>query len=462
LIRLTSAERLESAHGPRLQPLAASSAALRAEPSWVAAEPGTNLSTLRRAVFALVLAGVLYNTVLSFLNGHAMSVSYALVVVTEITILALAVVALLRSGLRPADSPALLLLGFFLVDACLVSLASGTLFVDMARSAAIITIFVMLGIRSEEATIRRLVGILAALVFVFLLLESVSVQSYADLLQPGLYFEQTRGISRFELDEIGLFANALGFQDRFSILNIVGHRTSSLFLEQVSLANFATVLTTFLVGMWRGTSVKARVAYALLIVFILVTNNSRTALAIALMAPLVYWLAPKLSRLIPLALMPTVLTAAFVVAATAPPSSGDDLVGRLGLTVRTLKALDLTSLLGASAPGSADFADSGYTYVIYASSIIGLIVLWLFFSLILAGERADQKRTGMMISLYLFLNLTVSGTSVFSIKTAAVLWLLVGFLLRRGAEEPSTAVQNEVVDLRPLPPGPRSAAQGLR
>ena len=462
MIRLTSADRLEPAHGPRLQPRAGASAALRPEQSWAGADPRTDHAMLGRGAIALVLAGILYNAVLSFLNGHVMSVSYALVVVTEITILAVAVLTLLRSGLRPSDSPALLLLGFFLVDACLVSLASGALFVDMARSAAIISIFLMVGMRSEEATVRRLVAILAALVFIVLLLESVSVQSYADLLQPGLYFEQTRGISRFELDEIGLFANAIGFQDRFSILNIVGHRTSSLFLEQVSLANFATVLTTFLVGMWRGTSVRARVAYVLLIVFILVTNNSRTALAIALMAPLVYWIAPKLSRLINLALMPTVLIAAYIVAATSPPSGEDNLVGRLGLTVRTLKELDLASLLGATAPASADFADSGYTYVIYASSVIGLVVLWLFFSLILAGERADQKRTGMMISLYLFLNLTVSGTSVFSIKTAAILWMLAGFLRVRQTAEASPVAQDEVVELKPVPAGPRPTSQGLR
>jgi len=411
----------------------------------------------------LVLGGVLYNAVLSFINGHAMSVSYALVVVTEIAILAVAALALLRSGLRNSDSPALLLFGFFVVDACLVSLASGGLFVDMARNATIIAIFSMIGMRAEERTVRRIVAILSILVFAFLLLESVSVQSYADLLQPGLYFEQTRGISRFELDEIGLFANAVGFADRFSILNIVGHRTSSLFLEQVSLANFATVLTTFLVCMWRGTSTKTRAAYIFLIVFILVTNNSRTALAIALAAPLVYWAAPKLPRLINLALMPTVLVAAFIVAATAPPTKEDNLVGRLGLTVKTLKELDVTALLGGSAPSAAKFADSGYTYLIYASSVFGLIMLWLFFALILAGRRADQKRGSMMIALYLFLNLTVSGTSVFSIKTAALLWLLVGFIRLRSTPETVAPPAEEPIDFQPDPATrQRPIHQGLR
>lgn len=422
-------------------------------------------TTLGRLAIALVLAGVCYNTLLAFLNAHVLYVGRPLVVVTEILVLTAAVLTLLRSGIRSADNAALLLFGFFLVDACLVSLASGVAFMDMARSAAIMAIFLMVGMRSDERTVRHTVAILAGLVFVILLLESVAVQSYADLLQPGLYFEQTRGISRFELDEIGLFANAIGFEDRFSILNIVGHRTSSLFLEQVSLANFATVLTIFLVAMWKGTSARARVAYILLIVFILVTNNSRTALAIALAAPIVYWLAPRVSRLVTVALFPAILTGAFIVAAVSPPSTDDNLVGRLGLTVRTLKALDLTALLGASAPNSANFADSGYTYVIYASSIFGMVALWLFFSLILAGERADQKRASMMMGLYLFLNLTVSGTSVFSIKTAALLWMLVGYLrLRSKGDEAAAKPADEVIELRPLPAGagPAHGLQGVR
>ncbi|MCW3796550.1 hypothetical protein OMW55_01840 [Sphingomonas sp. BN140010] len=460
---MTSGDRLEPVHGARLRPVGAQARAAAVPVSAPAALARPDGATLRRMAIALVLAGVLYNAVLSFLNGHAMSVSYALVVVTEIAVLGVAALTLLRTGLRPTDNPALALLGFFLVDACLVSLASGALFVDMARNASIIAIFSMIGMRTEERTVRRIVAILAGLIFAFLLLESVSVQSYADLLAPGLYFEQTRGISRFELDEIGLFANAVGFADRFSILNIVGHRTSSLFLEQVSLANYATVLTTFLVCMWQGTSKKARVAYIFLIVFILVTNNSRTALAISLAAPLVYWAAPKLPRFINLALMPTVLVAAFIVAATSPPTKEDNLVGRLSLTVKTLKELDVTALLGGSATEAAKFADSGYTYLIYASSIIGLLVLWLFFSLVLAGERADQKRGSMMISLYLFLNLTVSGTSVFSIKTAALLWLLVGFLRLRSAPETAETTAEEPIELRPAPATPRPPAyQGLR
>jgi putative polymerase len=313
----------------------------------------------------------------------------------------------------------------------------------MARNAAVIGIFLMLGLRVDERTVISTFVISAIAVAAVLLLESVAVTSYAALFEPGRYFEETRGISRFELDEIGLFANALGFDDRFAILSLIAHRTSSLFLEQVSLANFATVLTVFLVAMWPRLRLPVRVFFPLLIAAILVTNNSRTALAIALAGPIVYLLAPKLPQLIILGLLPLILAMALVVSQTAPPSTEDDLVGRLSLTIRTLYELDLPGLLGAEALIANDFLDSGYTFVIYASSVLGLIVLWLFYSLVPAGRDAALKRAGLMTGLYLFINLTVSGTSIFSIKTAALLWFLIGFL-RHEAEEQEGASPSSV------------------
>lgn len=390
--------------------------------------------TLGVSAVLLVLAAVTYNTVLAFLNARGLTVSLPMVVLSEFLVLAAAAALILKSGVGRSDLPPLLLFGFFLLNAMMISLANGMLFVDMARNAAVIAIFLMIGSRVSERTVRRAFGAAALLVFAFLALESLSVREYAALLEPGRYFEQTRGISRFELDEIGLFANALGFDERFSILNIVGHRTSSLFLEQVSLANFASVLTVFLVSMWGRLPKWLRLAYPLLIALILVTNNSRTALALALAAPLIYFMAPIVPRLISFAIMPATLTAALIVALLAPESREDDLVGRLSLTIQTLRDMDVVALVGGRVALAETFADSGYTFVIYASTILGLLVLWFYFSTISAGSGAAQKRASLMAGLYLFANLTVSGTSIFSIKTAALLWLLVGYLRREDEE----------------------------
>ncbi|MBD8639447.1 hypothetical protein [Sphingomonas sp. CFBP 13733] len=55
-----------------------------------------------------------------------------------------------------------------------------------------------------------------------------------------------------EFNETGLFNNAAGFESRFSFGVFSGARTSSVFLEQVSNANFAGILCVFLVATWGG------------------------------------------------------------------------------------------------------------------------------------------------------------------------------------------------------------------
>jgi hypothetical protein len=412
--------------------------------------PGSSIAgrplSLGRFAVAIVLAAVLYNTFLAFVKARGFPITLPMVIVTELMILAGAALAVLHTGFRKTDAPALLLFFFFLFNALLISLVNGAIVIEMARNAAVIAVFLMIGLRADRETVARTFAIAAGLVFFVLLLEVLWTVGYARFLEPGLYFEETRGIARSEFDEIGLFANALGFEDRFALLNLVPHRTSSLYMEQVSLANYAIILAIFLVSLWKRIPVWQRIAYSLLIAFILVTNNSRTALAMTLAAPVIYFLAPVLPRLITLGLMPAVLAAAVLVA-TVSPATGDNFAGRVSLTVRTLSELDLSALLGALATEAATFADSGYTFVIYGSSVLGLLALWLFFSLIIAGRGAAQKRAGVMMGLYFFMNLMVSGTSVFSIKTAALLWLLIGFL-RREADEDEEAGQ------------PRAAALG--
>lgn len=419
-----------------------------AEPTVRPAEGGTTTTaaqTSQRTIVAFVMAATLYNTALALVNAHVMPVNFAIVAISEIAILMVAALMIVRQGIAHSELRAPLFLAFFIANALAVSLISGALFVDLARNASVIAIFHLIGARATRATVQRSFAILAIAVAAVLLLESVSAELYARTFEPGLYYERTRGFGQFELDELGLFANALGFEGRFAILSFVGHRTASLFLEQVSLANFSTVLVVFLVCLWPNLSWRVRAAYIVLIAFILVTNNSRTALGLALVAPVVYWIAPHLPRFAALVLMPVAVAATVVITLLVPPTSEDTLVGRIGLTGRSLANLDGWALVGGLAPMAPEFADSGYTYLIYGGSILALLAMWLYCGTVAAGSSAIRKRASLMLGLYLAGNLLIGGNAVFSIKVAAPLWFLIGFLrvnaageAPRSAEAPAT------------------------
>ena len=396
--------------------------------------------SLTTSALLIVTAATCYNAVLAIVNAHGVPIGIASVAITEALILTAAGVMIVKSGRRPLDSLGFLLLALFLVDALIVSIASGTPYVTMARNGTIIALFLMLGARVDAATLKRCFLLCAILVFAVLLLELLAVKAYAGLFAPSLYFERTRGVAPFELDELGLFRNALSFSGRFSISNLSDHRTASLFLEQVSLANFSTVLVIYLAAMWQRLNRGPKLFYIALILLILLTNNSRTGLFIALIAPLVYWLAPRLNRFAPLAIMPGVLIAATIVAISLPISYEDTFSGRVGLAIRALAAADLPTMLGSSAPLAIQFPDSGYAFLLYSMSLAGLVAFWLMVSLILVTSGASQRRCALLIGLYIFCNLLIGATAVFTIKVASLLWLLVGFLRREGMESPAELV----------------------
>ena len=387
------------------------------------ADAGTQWSW---AIIGLAIAGTVYNGLLAILNAHGFTVGRNHVIAAEILLLAAGGVVILASGPRRGDGAPAAFAAFFILDALVVSMLNNDLFVDMARNAAIVAVFMMLGARIDPRHLNRCFTIAAIVVLAVLLLEMASEQAYARLFEPANYFANTRGIAKQNFDQMGLFANALGFDSRFAIVTIMNHRACSIFLEQVSLANFAIILTMVLACNWRQLPLPTAAFYALLILLIVITTNSRLALGLILLTPVAVLLASRLNRNLTLLIMPLTLVIAGVVAMNSSGVYADDLPGRLTKTVRALGHMDLSAMAGLETSSAAGFADSGYAYVIYASSIFGILALWIFTSLVMAENKPRMLRCSLLLNLYIFCSLTVSGNSVFSMKTAALLWLLVG------------------------------------
>ncbi|MCF3640451.1 hypothetical protein LXM94_10795, partial [Rhizobium sp. TRM95111] len=52
----------------------------------------------------------------------------------------------------------------------------------------------------------------------------------------------------------------------------------------------------------------------------------------------------------------------------------------------------------------------------------------LFVCLFPAGRTPEQRRFAHLLSVFLFVNMMIGGNAVFSIKVAALLWFLAGYL----------------------------------
>ena len=379
----------------------------------------------------MALTATFYNAVLAILNAHALNVTFSIVVATEMLILIAALVLVLKKGLYEEDLAPLFYLLTTLFLTVYVSIINGGAIVDYFRNILIVFCFVTLGTWTNDKTIKFTFMTACWLVFLFLAMEIFFLNQYADLFYPAKYFENTRGIEQFTIGNSKLFRNALGFEGRFSF-GIIDHRSSSLFLEQVSLANFSGVMMIYLTALWGRFSRFERFFCIATIALILVTNDSRTMLIFALICYVGYFLFPHVPRV--LGLMPAILAMGFVVYVVKPDAEGDNIPGRVVLTMKNFAEVDLLTLLGFSAERASAFADSGYVYVVVIGTIFSFVLLWLFVTLYPACEHPDERRFAHSLSVFIFMNMMIGGTAIFSIKIAGLLWLLAGHLKfsRRG------------------------------
>lgn len=400
-------------------------------------------------ILAITLFSVLYNCILAYINHNIMPLSVSHVVLCEGLMMISSVAFILKKGIYEEDLPIVLFLVFTLVITIYITVFNRLTFIDQFRNILIIFCFAGIGSWASERTVRLAFRIACAAVLLFLVCEVVSTPFYVSLFHPGEYFENTRGIKQASFNSTGLFANALGFQGRFSF-GLIDHRSSSIFLEQVSLANFCGVIVIYLLSFWPKLALLEKALFISTVLLILLTNDTRTMLIFSCISIAGYFLFPKIPKGFSLILMPVIILVGFFVHFMKPDEVGDNFTGRIGVTIKKMLELDIQSMLGLSISRIGEFADSGYVYLIYGSTIFGLIVFWLFVCLYPAGRTAAQRRCAHSLSLFIFLNMMIGGTAIFSIKIAGLLWLLVGYM--RVSDRPRAArAQSETLNESRVP-----------
>jgi putative polymerase len=378
-------------------------------------------------ILAVSVLGVTYNAILAFINHNIMPLTPTAVVMSEILILAYSFGYILKKGLFEEDIIPLAYLLATIVLTVYVMVINKAGYIDHLRNVLIIFAFTVLGRWSNERTLRLAFKICCLTVLAVLVCEIISTPAYVALVHPAEYFQNTRGVPPATYSDAGLFRGALGFEGRFSF-GLIDHRSSSIFLEQVSLANFCGVMVIYLVSFANRITLFDRLIFVSTIVLILVTNDTRTMLIFAIVSAMGYVIYPFIPKIFNFLMMPGIVMVGFVIHAFKPNAHDDDFVGRISGTVRNIIAMDLPATMGLELDKATTFVDSGYVYITYGATIFGLIMFWLFVSFYPAGQTPNQKRLCHSLSLFMFLNLMIGSTAIFSMKTAGLGWLLVGFL----------------------------------
>ena len=397
---------------------------VRPVPLMVAVDP---TSTNHFWVVLILLLSVCNLPVLAFLNARGIAASSALVGLAE----ALAFALCLGLQLRRLP-PWTVALGLGLVSWIVLTwLIRQRPDVKSLRDLLIPILFLSLGRQvADSAFAERCLRGITALVVVVALLEVLFTDAYGTLFNTFSFYAGLGSIHESAAMFSGQTLTLNGFRPegigRTLLPALLGsHRTSSLFLEPVSLGNYAVLLLAWTLSRdWKDMG-RPALWMGLAALLLIVLSDSRFGMLMAalllgyrlLPMPFFRWVAP----LFPFALFGAILGVAWFM-----PQLSDNLLGRISASGQALLGFDAARVMGFDSP-LPGFGDMGYAYVLSRFGALQLIgLLLLLFLMPCTGERARRLRA--LLVLYVFSSLAISGTSVFALKTAGLMWFLLGAL----------------------------------
>ena len=201
------------------------------------------------------------------------------------------------------------------------------------------------------------------------------------------------------------------------------HRVSSIFLEPVSLGNFAVIVAAWGLAKTREEWKSALFFVTTAVVMITLSDSRYGIGAVSLMLLLravpIHFLKFGVSVLPLICIGALVLIGLFYDGLYA-----DDFLGRLFVSGNSLLGFNVPMLVGVEG-ANYFFYDMGYPYILTRFGLLLVIVLW-FALWMIKMQDIRGERFRIYVALYIALILCVSGTSLFALKSAGVLWFLVG------------------------------------
>lgn len=380
----------------------------------------------RRAIAAslLIVAAVGYNLPLAIINAHVVGLGRGAVIAVD-ALLIVAAMALAAVRWRPEMTRwAAMILGFVLLSLVL-SLLRQAFDPKSLRDTLMIAAFIMLGMTVERDAARRLfVGLQIGIALV-MLFEVSFPATYSEIVGTTRYLIATRGfIEENFFGDLELFGTTRA-DDRYFLPQTGWIRASSIFLEPLSLGNYASFAMLGILLFWRDWRWPRRALMVAIWALVLVGSDGRFGLTSSLV---ILVLSPLLARL------PTMLAFLYLpVAVVAARGAAilldwnplvDTFAGRLARGMKQLFRLDSTDLSGFTIPTAA-LADSGVAYFVVGQSLLG-VLLFQAFVYLQPRLRTPDQRLMLHGNAVLFAMSILISISMLSIKTAALLWFFAG------------------------------------
>lgn len=387
-------------------------------------------STLRQLTFWILIAATTYQSMLCLVHTHLFSIRTSIVGMAEFVIYLGCLVVLVRR-LRLEFPAILTLIAAYLL---FLALLRGAMDFKGFRDIIIAVLFYWLGRTMGDISMAdRLLKILIAVVLVFGFFEMFFVDLYSRVFNVFSYYVNQGGLSGVTNWAKGstLALNSIRPEGigRTILPGLLGsHRVSSIFLEPVSLGNFSVIVAAW--GLSKGRDEWRKMLFFVLSAVVMITLcDSRYGMVTV--GLLVIMRMIFVGRMHSLAMLLPLICVALLIALVLALGNyhGDNIMGRLYVTGTVLMSFNVSEILGLQG-FNINFGDMGYAVVLTRFGLILCTLLWIAFWMIkMKDERGVRFRA--YIALYISLILAISGTSLMALKTAGILWFLIGCCVLR-------------------------------
>jgi putative polymerase len=378
---------------------------------------------------AVVMAAVLFNPFLALVNARVTALGRDHVALVEFLVVA-AALGLVALNARRIMLPWIALLAAIVAAGIFFGLINYQMEIRYIRDVLSIPVFILLGMLFVSGNIVRLMIVIQAVVLVVLIYEGIFPREFGETFNIISYYVNTRGFQEaaFWDPDSTLFVSATRPDERFMMGFLDIHRLSSVYLEPVSLGNHVVIYAIFIAAFWRRMTLWQKAFLIASNVLILIGSDGRLAFVTCLMVvggAFFFHRLPRYSHILYLPL--SVLFAALVVSIAGIRSTGDDFPGRVAFSMDMMATLDVAALMGLRQYMSERYLDSGIAYFLATQSIFGVAAIWLMVCALFRQPTRGHVVFIHSVAIYIAFNLLIS-YSLFSIKTAAILWFIYGYL----------------------------------
>lgn len=382
---------------------------------------------------AILIAATVYQSFLCLVHTHLFRATTSMVGLAELSIYVVAAFLLFKR-IELSLMALITVFGSYLL---LLGLLRGTLDLKSFRDIYSLVIFFYLGrnygdVPFADRVLKIIIYIVLAVGFFELLFVDIysrlfNVYSY--YVSQGSVLATTNWAEGSTLALNGIRPAGIG---RTILPFLLGsHRVSSVFLEPVSLGNFAVIVAAW--GLCKPRSEwRAMLFFCVASAVMITLADSRYGMVAVLLIALVrLTFAGFANRLFILLPFVCVLILILFGLFYSRAHYSDNIPGRLYSSGVTLVRFGVGELFGLANYGR-NYGDMGYSIVLTRFGLIGCAALWIALWMVKMRDESGEKFRTYVVT-YMCLILCISGTSLFALKSAGILWFLFGCVTMRAA-----------------------------